>query len=95
MLLRFRKSHYGLKLSSHIGFSTFQDLMIAIGFVASVVDGSLFVLYSMDQDLVASVVLCVTDLLIISNEVVLGRSSTRSKRGSGCMISRVSHSISV
>jgi len=44
MLLRLRKSLYGLKQSSHVWYGTFKEFVISIGFVASRVDAGLFVL---------------------------------------------------
>jgi hypothetical protein len=44
LVLRLRKSFYGLKQSSHGWYGTFNDFVISIGFVASRVDGGLFVL---------------------------------------------------
>ena len=46
MVLRLRKSLYGLKQSSHVWYGTFKDLVISIGFEASRVDGGLFVLHN-------------------------------------------------
>jgi hypothetical protein len=72
MVLRLRRSLYGLKQSSHVWYSTFKDFVISIGFVASRVDGGLFVLHDKDQGIVAAaVVLYVDDLLIIANEGVI------------------------
>jgi hypothetical protein len=56
MVLHFRKSLYGLKQSSHIWYSTFQDFMISIAFVASRMDGGLFVLHDKDQGIVVAAV---------------------------------------
>ena len=44
MVPRMRKSIYGVKQSSHFLYGTFKDFMISIVFVASRVDGGLFVL---------------------------------------------------
>jgi len=44
MVLRFRKSLYGLKKSWQVWYGTFTDFVISTGFVASRVDGGLFVL---------------------------------------------------
>jgi len=46
MVLRLRKSLYGLKQSSHVWYGTFEDFVISIGFVASLADGGLFVLHN-------------------------------------------------
>jgi hypothetical protein len=48
MVLRLRKSRYGLKQSSHVWYGTFKDFVISIGFVASRVEGGLFVLHNKD-----------------------------------------------
>ena len=48
MVLRLRKSLYGLKQSSHVWYRTFKEFVISIGFVASRVDGELFVLHDKD-----------------------------------------------
>ena len=72
MVLRFRKSLYGLKQSSHVSYGTFKEFVISIGFVASRVEGRPFVLE--DQGIViAAVVLYVDDLLIIANEGLIGQ----------------------
>jgi len=72
MVLRRRKSLYGLKQSSHVWYGTLKHCVILIGFVASHVDGGLFVLE--DQGIVvAAVVLCVDDLPIIANEGLIGQ----------------------
>jgi hypothetical protein len=74
MVLRLRKSLYGLKQSSHVWYGTFKDFVISIGFEAFRVDGGLFVLHNKDQDIiVAAVVLYVDDLLIIANEGLIGQ----------------------
>jgi hypothetical protein len=74
MVLRLRKSLYGLKQSSHVWYGTFQDFVISIGFEASRVDGGLLVLHNKDHDIVvAAVILYVDDLLIIANEGLIGQ----------------------
>jgi hypothetical protein len=74
MVLRLKKSLYGLKQSSHVWCGTFKDFVISIGFVASRVDGELFVLHDKNQGIVAAaVVLYIDDLLIISNEGFIGQ----------------------
>jgi len=81
MVLRLRKSLYGLKQSSHVWYGTFKDLVISIGFEASRVDGGLFVLHNKDQDIVvAAVVLYVDDLLIIANEGLIGQIKDQMKK---------------
>jgi hypothetical protein len=49
MVLRLRKSLYGLQQSSHVWYGTFTDFVISIGFVASRVDGGLFVLHDKED----------------------------------------------
>ena len=75
MVLRLRKSLYGLKQSSHIWYGTFKEFVISIGFVASRVDGGLFVLHDKEghRIVIAAVVLYVDDLLIIANEGFVGQ----------------------
>ena len=75
MVLRLRKSLYGLKRSSHVCYGTFKDFVISIGFVASRVDGGLFVLHDTEDHgiVVAAVVLYVNDILIIANEGLIGK----------------------
>jgi hypothetical protein len=73
MVLRLRKSLYGQKQSSHVWYGTFKDFVISIGFVASRVDGGLFVLHNKDQVIVATVVLYVDDPLIIANDCLIGK----------------------
>ena len=75
MVLRLRKSFYGLKQSSHVWYSTFKDFVISIGFEASGVDGGLFVLHDIEDHgmVVAAVVLYVDDLLISSNKGWIGQ----------------------
>jgi len=72
MVLCLRKSLYGLKQSSHVWYGTFTVFVISIGFVASCVDGGLFVLEDQGT-VVAAVVLYVEDLLIIANEGMIGK----------------------
>ena len=75
MVLRLRKSLYGLRQSSHVWYDTFMDFMISIGFVASCVDGGLFLLHDKEDHgmVIAAVVLYVDDLLIIANEGLIGQ----------------------
>jgi len=80
MVLRLRNSVCGLNQSSHIWYGTFKDFVISIGFVASCVDGGLFVLHNKDQDIVAAVVLYVDDLLIIANEGLIGQFKDQMKK---------------
>jgi len=81
MVLRLRKSLYGLKQSSHVWYGTFKDFMISIGFDASRVDQGLFVLHDMDQGtVVAAAVLYVDDLLIIANEGIFGQIKDQTKK---------------
>jgi len=72
MVLRLRKSLYGLKQSSHLWYGTFNDFVGSIVFVASRVDGGLFVLHDQGA-LVAAVVLYVDHLLIIANQDWIGQ----------------------
>jgi hypothetical protein len=79
MVLCLRKSLYGLTQSSHVSYSTFKEFMISIGFVASRVDGGLFVLE--DHGIVnAAVILYVNDLLIIANEGLIGQIKNQMKK---------------
>ena len=80
MVLRLRKSLYGLKQSSHVWYGTFTDFVISIGFVASRVDRGPFVLHNKDQDIVAAVILQVNDLLIIANEGLIGQIKDQMKK---------------
>jgi hypothetical protein len=69
MILRFRKSHYGLKQSLDIWYGTFKDVVISFGLGALCVDGVLFVHHhNKDHGIVEStVILYIYDLLIIAN----------------------------
>jgi len=80
MVLCLRKSLYGLKQSSHVWYGTVKDFVISIGFVASRVDGGLFMLHDTDQDIVAAVVLYFDDLLIIANEDLIGQIRDQMKK---------------
>jgi len=81
MVLCLRKSLYGLQQSSHVWYGTFKEVVISIGFLASRVDGGLFVLHDMDQAIVvAAVVLYVNDLLIIANEGLIGQIKDQMKK---------------
>ena len=81
MAFRLRKSLYGVKQSSHVWYGTFKDFVISIGFVASRVDGGLFVLHDQDQDpVVPAVVLYVDDLLIIADEGFIGQIKDQMKK---------------
>jgi hypothetical protein len=82
MVLHLRKSRYGLKQSSHDWHGTLKDFMILIGFVASHVDGGLFVLHDKEDHgtVIAAVVLYVHDLLIIANEGLIGQIKDQMKR---------------
>jgi len=79
MVLRLRKSLYGLKQSLHVWYGTFKEFVISIGFVASRVDGGLFVLED-HGIVVAAVVLYVDDLLIIANEGLIGQIKDQMKK---------------
>jgi hypothetical protein len=79
MVLHFRKSLYGLKLSSYVWYGTVKDFMISIGFVASRVDGGLLVLEDQDT-VVATGVLDFDDLLIIANEGLIGQIKVQMKK---------------
>ena len=82
MVLCLRKSLYGLKQSSHVWYGTFKDCVISIGFVASRVDGGLFMLHNMDHDIVAAVVVYIDDLLIIANKGLIGQIKDKMKKRS-------------
>jgi hypothetical protein len=75
MVLRLRKSLYGLKQSSQVWYGTFKDFVIWIGFVASRVDRGLFLLCGKEDYgiVVAAVVLYVDDLLINANKGLIGQ----------------------
>jgi len=74
MVLRLRKSFYGLKQSSHISYGRVKDIVITIGFVASHGDGGLFFLNDKDQGIVVTaVVVSVEDFLIIADHGSIGR----------------------
>jgi len=79
MVLRLRKSLHGLKQSSHVWYGTFKDFVILIAFVASRVDGGLFVLEDQGT-VVAGVVLYVDHLLIIANEGLIGQIMDQMKK---------------
>jgi hypothetical protein len=49
LVLRLRKSLYGRKKSSQGWYGTFKDFVISIGFLASRVDGGLFVLHDKEH----------------------------------------------
>jgi len=80
MVLRMRKSLYGLKQSSHVWYGTFKDFVISIGFVASPVNGGLFMLHNKDQDTVEAVVLYIDELLIIANDGLIGQIKDQMKK---------------
>jgi len=82
MVLRLRKSLYGLKQSSHVWYGTFKDFVISIGFVASRVDRGLFWLHDKEDHgiVVAAVVLYVDELLIIANEGLIGQIKDEMKK---------------
>jgi len=79
LVVRLRKSLYGLKQSSHVWYGTFKDCVISIALVASRVDGGLFVLED-HGIVVAAVVLYVDDLLIIANEGLIGQIKEQMKK---------------
>jgi hypothetical protein len=84
MVLRLRKSLYGLKQSSHIWYDALIHIVISMGFVASHVDRGLLVLHNHDQDIVvATVVLYVDDLLIIANEGLIWQIKDQMKKRFG------------
>jgi hypothetical protein len=80
MVLRLRKSYYDLKQSSHGSYGTFQDFQMSMVFVTSHVDGGMFVLHTTDQDIVATVILYINDLLIIANEGFIGQIKDQMKK---------------
>jgi hypothetical protein len=82
MVLRLRKSLYGLKQSSHVSYGTLKDFVISIGFVASHVDRGQLVLHDKENyDIViAAVILYVDDLLIIANEGLIGKFKDQKKK---------------
>jgi len=79
IVLHLRKSLYGLKQSSQVGYSTCKDFVIWIRFVVSLVDGGRFVLED-QRKLIAAVVLSVDDLLIIANAGLIGQSKDQIKK---------------
>jgi len=81
MVLCSRMSHDGRKQSSYIGYTNVNHLEIAIGFMASHVDGGLFVLHDKDQGIViAAVMLYEDDLLIIADEGLIGQIKNQTKK---------------
>jgi hypothetical protein len=81
IVLHFRKSLYGLKQSWHVGYGTFKDFVISIGFEASHVDRGLFMLHDTHYSIVvAAVVLHIDDLLIIANESLIGQIKDQMKK---------------
>jgi hypothetical protein len=80
MILGVRKSLYGLKQCLHIWYGTFKDFVISIGFVASRVDGGLFVLDNKDHDIGAAVVLYVDGLLIIADKGLIEQIKDQMKK---------------
>ena len=80
MVLRLRKSLYGLKQSLHVWYGTFKDFVISMGFMVARVDRGLLVLHNKEQDIVAAVVLYVDDLLIIPNEGLFGQIKDQMKK---------------
>ena len=78
MVLRSRKSLYGLKQSSHVWYGTFMDFVISIAFVVSNVDGGLFVIEDQGT-VVAAVVLYVDDFHFIANEGMIGQITEQMK----------------
>jgi len=81
MVLHLRKSLYGPRQSSHVWYGTCGDFVISNGFKVSRVDRRLFVLQDKDQDIVfASDVLYVDDLLIITNERLIGQIKDQVKK---------------
>jgi hypothetical protein len=81
MVLRLKKSLHGLKQSWHVGYSTFKNFVISIGFEASRVDRGLFVLHDTHYGIVvAAVVLHIDDLLIISNQSLIGQIKDQMKK---------------
>jgi hypothetical protein len=66
-------SLHGLKQPSHGWYCTFQDIMILIPLEASRVDGGQFVPQDQDQaSVIAPVIQYVEDLLIVTNECLIG-----------------------
>jgi len=82
LVLRLRKSLYGRQHSSHVSYGTFKDFAISIWFVASDVEGGLFVLYDKAHHgvVAAAVLLYIDDLLIIADEGVIGHIKDRLKK---------------
>ena len=81
MVLRLRKSLYGLKRSLDVWYGTFKDFVISIGLEASCFNGGLFMLHNQDQDIVVdAVVHYVEDLLIIANEGLIGQIRDQMKK---------------
>jgi len=82
MVLRLRKSLYGLKQSSYIWYGTFKNFMISIGFGASHITAGLFVLQVIANQgtVVAAIILYVDDLLIIANEGLIWENKNEMKK---------------
>jgi len=83
MVLRLRKSLYGLKQCSHVCYGTFKDFVVPIGFVASPVDRVLLVFHDMEDHwiVVAAVILYNDDLLIMANDGLIGHIEDQMKKG--------------
>jgi len=79
MVLRLRKSLYGLKQSSHGWYDTFKECVISIGFMASGLDAGQFVLED-HATAIAAVVLHVDDLLITANNGLSGQIKHQMKK---------------
>lgn len=73
-VLHLRKDLYALQQSSHVWYDTFEDFVISIGFMASRVNGGLFVLCDMEDHRIvaAGAILYVDDLLLIVKKRMIG-----------------------
>jgi hypothetical protein len=82
MVLRLRKSLYGLNQSSRMRYGTFTNFVVSIGFVASCIDIGMFVLHDKEDHsiFVAVAILYVDDLLIIANEGLIGLIKNQMKK---------------
>jgi hypothetical protein len=70
IVLRLRKSLYGLRQSSNVSYGTFKELLVSIGFVELRVNRELFMLKDQVRVL-AAVVSYINDLLILANECLI------------------------
>jgi len=78
MVLCLRKSPYGLKQSSNDWDGSFQNFVILIGFMASHIDGGLFVLENQGTG-VTTVFMYIDGFLIIGTEGMIGQNKDQMK----------------